>query len=106
MLSTAFVVFGPHYYKLPVNIDVVMSIEMSETFNFTHRMELKKLPHDVSKGIIVVTLQLVWKNCAAEDRMNQEKMAQKETSSFRLDLPSNLQKFGVSERLFLTLHVK
>ena len=59
-----------------------MSIEMSETFNFTHRMELKKLPHDVSKVIIVVTLQLVWKNSAAEDRMKHEKMANKETCSF------------------------
>ena len=69
-------------------------------------MELKKLPHDVSKVIIEVTLQLVWKNSAAEDRMLHEKMAQKQTSLFRLDLPINLQKFGVTERLFLTLHVK
>ena len=78
---------------------------MSDTFNFSHRMELKKLPHDVSKGTFVVTLQVVWENAANKDGMKHEKMAQKETCLYRLDLPIELRKFGVIERLFLTLHV-
>ena len=78
---------------------------MSETFNFNHRMELKKLPHDVNKGIIVVTLKVVWENSAYKDMMKHEKMAQKETYLYRLDLPIELRKFGITERLFLTLYV-
>ena len=88
-----------------MNIDGVISIEMSDTFNFTHRMELKNLRHDVSKGIIVVTLQVVRENSVYKNMMKHKKMAQKESYLYRLDLPIELRKFGITERFFWTLHV-
>ena len=93
------------YYKLPVNIDGVIAIEINELFNFSHRMEIKKLCPDKSEGIIVVTLQVLRENSAYKDTSEQKKIIREEAYLYRFDLPIEWQKDEVTEQFFLTLLV-
>ena len=104
LLLTSFVVAFA-YYKLAVNIDGVIAIEISEHFNFNHRMELKKLCPDKSEEIIVVTLQVLWANSAYKDTTERKKIIREEAYLYRFDVPIEWQKDGVTERFFLTLLV-
>ena len=90
---------------IPVNIDGVISIQ-SQQFNFGHRTEIKKLPHDTSEGRIVVTLQLRRENSAYKNTTKHEKITQEETYIFRFDRLIEWQNDGVKERILLTVHVK
>ena len=91
---------------IPVNIDGVISIQ-SQQFNFGHRTEIKKLPHDTNARRIVVTLQTRWENSAYKTTTEHEKITREETYIFRFDKPIEWQNDGFEERILLTVqHVK